>query len=138
METVCCPCNGQRARCVRCRCIKDKRPCSSCLPGRNGRCQNSGRSTSPCPPSASQDDQFIPDSPRAPSLDHSQRSPSLFSSPGSNQAIDTDPSDHLLTSAEVDSLMNKAFRSSLIRSGGHCDPTWSPHWEKITRLSGNH
>ena len=34
----CCQCNGAKAKCVRCACSKQKRPCSSCLLGKKGGC----------------------------------------------------------------------------------------------------
>ena len=37
----CCPCNGVKAKCVRCVCAKRKKPCISCIPGRSNSCQNS-------------------------------------------------------------------------------------------------
>ena len=35
----CCRCNGS-GRCKGCVCAKNKRLCTSCMPGRNGRCEN--------------------------------------------------------------------------------------------------
>ena len=37
---VCCTCNGVRARCVRCICVKNGTPCVSCLPRKSGSCSN--------------------------------------------------------------------------------------------------
>ena len=40
MAGKCCGCNGDGARCIRCVCVKQRRPCVSCLPMKIGRCQN--------------------------------------------------------------------------------------------------
>ena len=37
----CCPCNGAKAKCNRCICVRRKTPCVSCLPGKSSCCQNS-------------------------------------------------------------------------------------------------
>ncbi len=37
----CCPCNGANAKCTRCYCVRNGRPCVSCLPGKSEVCQNS-------------------------------------------------------------------------------------------------
>ena len=36
----CCACNGRRAVCKSCSCVKKDLPCSSCLPGKQGSCHN--------------------------------------------------------------------------------------------------
>ena len=44
----CCQCNGKNAKCIRCSCWKSELPCSYCLPGKDGVCQNSfGRGSGP-------------------------------------------------------------------------------------------
>ena len=40
MAAHCCPCNGERARFVRCVCVREKHPCVSCHPKRAGNCKN--------------------------------------------------------------------------------------------------
>ena len=37
-KMACCTCNGVRARCVRCICVKNGTPCASCLPRKSGSC----------------------------------------------------------------------------------------------------
>ena len=37
---ACCSCNGVNARCIRCACVKRKKPCLDCLPQRSGTCRN--------------------------------------------------------------------------------------------------
>ena len=47
---ACCRCNGS-GRCVRCACRRSGRPCTTCLPSRNGRCSNNTNClTPPAPP----------------------------------------------------------------------------------------
>ena len=36
----CCPCNGEKARCIRCVYVKENRLYFSCRPGDGGRCRN--------------------------------------------------------------------------------------------------
>ena len=45
MPPQCCQCNGN-GRCKGCICVRNGRACLSCTPGRNGRCENSGRGVS--------------------------------------------------------------------------------------------
>ena len=40
MVSQCCSCNGLSAKCIRCACVKCKRPCVSFLPIRIGKCRN--------------------------------------------------------------------------------------------------
>ena len=41
MAARCCTCNGVSAKCIRCLCVRNERPCVSCLPRRSGNCLNS-------------------------------------------------------------------------------------------------
>ena len=36
----CCSCNGKNAVCKRCSCVRARRPCTTCLPYKDGRCCN--------------------------------------------------------------------------------------------------
>ena len=40
MAARCCQSNGVNAKCIRCVCTKEKRPCVSCLPSKSNNCQN--------------------------------------------------------------------------------------------------
>ena len=40
MAARCCPCNGAKAKCIRCVCVKNGLPCISCCPSKLGYCQN--------------------------------------------------------------------------------------------------
>ena len=39
-STTCCKCNGSKAKCKRCDCVKRNRPCVSCARLRIGNCYN--------------------------------------------------------------------------------------------------
>ena len=45
-----CPCNRERARCVRYVCAREKCQCVSCHPKRAGRCKNNLSMSDVCPP----------------------------------------------------------------------------------------
>lgn len=47
MATRCCPCNGARAKCLRCVCCKRGSRCVSCLTGDQGTCNNTAVASSP-------------------------------------------------------------------------------------------
>ena len=51
-QSKCCSCNGSNARCIGCRCARNKVPCISCYPGRHRRCKNVATAlrTTACPP----------------------------------------------------------------------------------------
>ena len=49
----CCRCNGS-GRCANCACVKAKKPCTNCLPGRKARCSNTNTAVLPCPPPLNQ------------------------------------------------------------------------------------
>ena len=65
----CCKCN-RTAKCVRCVCIRSRKPCVSCLPGDLGRSQNS---SPPWPPSGA----------------HSRPAPRAWPAPSSSSACPT-------------------------------------------------
>ena len=44
----CCRCN-RTAKCIRCACVRNRKPCSGCLPGVHDRCQNRVHLTTPTP-----------------------------------------------------------------------------------------
>ena len=46
----CCSCNGRSAKCIRCVCARNGRPCFSCLPNNSGRCKNMLSSTQQATP----------------------------------------------------------------------------------------
>ena len=39
-QPKCCSCNGTNAKCIGCKCARNRVICTSCYPGRHGRCKN--------------------------------------------------------------------------------------------------
>ena len=157
-QTQCCLCNGRKARCVRCVCVRSNKPCSSCRPGRRGICQNTSVQTSlsldisrPVDHTvASVDYLSRGDESSVNVVSGGDESTANVSSSNQSSFVFTGTSvtpssfgldvDRLLTSSEVDVLMSRAFDFTLTKdlaiSGG--DRISLERWQSIIQLSGKH
>ena len=131
---LCCLYNGKNARCIRCTCARNNRPCFSCRPGCRGNCQNlSNRSSRPKYSnqtdnlSTRDDDSFS---------DEASSSDEAYS----NAALPCSDFIHLLLPGEVDPLMDKAFGSTLSSATdiSNKDSTRHKHWLAVTKQSRCH
>ena len=141
----CCTCNGGNARCVRCTCVKNKRPCLNCLPGRTNNCHNTitqRQSSVVAVPAYNNTDIFS-------HLRRSLRESPLTSISGCDVETDVDtlslsPSAPLTVSmsdtdvTDIDQYMMTGFGATLDRSEvpiASADE-WVRRWVTITHLKG--
>lgn len=134
MVVRCCPCNGNRARCIRCSCVKNNQPCVSCVPKRLGNCHNIPSSRSRGSPSPSPESVHF----TSPNSSSSSGSFPNASSP-SPITVDRDAGlnkdTSILQQSEVDDLMLKAYGT---HRRLHTSPDWTTCWHTITQLTGSH
>ena len=142
VTNTCCPCNGNRARCVRCVCVQNGRLCSSCHTGHSRSCQNI---SIPSPQfSCSCLRQWL-----APALkclisatnSHPSDDDESFVDPHlSSQASPVPVTDLPLTLTDVNRKMTKAFGrgSILVQDNTLSNNPWTDRWQTITQLSGRH
>ena len=155
MTAQCCSCNSVNSKCIRCACVKRRTPHSSCLPSRTGSCQNTPLNPLSVKPATNTTCQLPP------STDSRSNSANLCQtaivadgdaqSPQDNagtkvlngQMITNSVDGHQLgdmTSVDdVDNLMNTAYASTLMHSGGlNPSDVWCKRWETIIHLNGRH
>ena len=141
VTNTCCPCNGNRARCVRCMCVQNGRLCSSCHTGRSRSCQNV---SIPSPSSPALFETVARSSPQMSDLatdSHPSDDDESFVDPHlSSQASPVPVTDLPLTLKDVNRKMTKAFGrgSILVQDDTPCNNLWTDRWQTITQLSGRH
>ena len=140
----CCTCNGEKARCVRCVCVKNKRPCLNCLPGRANSCHNTITQRQ-----SSVTVRSPPNNTDVPSR-RGLSSPSI-SAPSSDADSDVDvsmtaspaPLNSPLNSPtgndiDIDQYMKTAFGAALVRSEVPMATAdvWVRRWTTVANLKG--
>ena len=145
MAATCCSCNGVSAKCVRCVCVKEKKPCLNCFPSSSDNCQNitrlrqariTGKNLdknlsvpSTCTQSPPMD---TPQQVKSSALDAPTVTSQLRSS-ADTVGGDGHPEDTIY----VDSLMNTTFGESIIQlETNNTDNVWYNCWLSVAHLSG--
>ena len=157
----CCKCNGSTAKCKRCDCVKKKRPCTNCLPLRNGYCCNTVLLRQSCQKktSSSQDSSHdthmdspapfsipilsspIPNSPsQSSSLSPNPCPPASHTSPTQTAIPPSDNPPRPNTTVDIGHLLSRAFGqgASMSTGVGVTDGCWYKRWLSIVSLSGSH
>ncbi len=141
-NTTCCSCNGSNAWCIRCICVKGKKPCVNCHPSKSNKCQNNitHRQMRLVSTSSSGRSAIVGSSSvlhRSPTCSASTEIeanlPSSTLQPN-GQGIDSQAGN----ATYVDPLM---VRESLVQESQSIDPppdVWYSRWLTIVQLSGKH
>ena len=149
---LCCSCNGSKARCVRCVCVKKRKPCVNCFPSRVNACQNNLTHRQQLAVSTQASDRTIMAAPSvaatsaatATHLDRSPVSASGRSDPSLNSSLSSPHNgvpvgNHVLpaedSASAFESLMLQAYREP---GGEEPDSSdcWYNRWLSIVHLSG--
>jgi len=112
LESFCCKCHSQGAKCINCRCNKSGMQCTNCLPIKDGKCSNS---TNTLPIKFSQDDTPFSGIRTSLSIDYNIQK-------GVTNVVNVDNSSTKISSF-IDQKMIQAFGATLLNTKGH--------WETI-------